>query len=191
MELRNRIPRLPTSAEDWRLTASVTAETVSKPVYAFLTIAVSFVSLTAFVLPGNLSLVLNVVVFGEAPLTRRLSVLADLYPFFGGAEGPTAALIILVGLLIGVNFAVVLRGYRTSTVASAGGSTTGAVLGFLGAGCAACGSAVLAAVFSASAVAGAVAFLPLEGAEFTVLAVAVLLVSMFWSAESTREGCSI
>jgi len=191
MNLRNRIPKLPTSADDWRLTASVVLDTVSKPAYAALAAVVAFISLTAFVLPGNVSLVVNVAILGEAPLGRRLSVLVDLYPFLGGAEELTAVLVVVVAVLIGLNFSVLLRGYRSSGVASAGGSTTGAVLGFLGAGCAACGSAVLAAVFSASAVAGALAFLPLEGAEFTLLAVVVLLISTFWSAESTREGCAI
>ena len=69
-----------------------------------------------------------------------------------------------------------------------GGSAAGVVLGALGAGCAACGSAVLAGVLSLVGASGLALFLPLDGAEFAVLASVALLLSMYWLAEGMRGG---
>jgi hypothetical protein len=181
---------LPTRRADWEYTASVVRGVITRPVYAVLTLVVSFVAVTVFVLPGNVSLVTNIVVFGDAPLLARLSVLADLYPFFGLKPG-RSILLVVAALLVGINVSVLVHGYRNGNIGGAGGSAVGTTLATLGAGCAACGSALLAAFFSTTAVAGTLALLPFEGLEFLVISLLILAVSTYWTADATREGCEI
>lgn len=171
-------------------TVKVSKEVLSKPAYAVFTLATAFVALTAFVLPGNISLVNTVVLFGDAPLGARLAVLADLYPFFGQTVG-TSILLTATALLIGVNLSVLINGWKRGNIGGAGGSAAGTTLATLGAGCAACGSALLAAVFSVTSVAGALTVLPFEGTEFVLIALAVILLSTYWTVDATREGCRI
>lgn len=56
------------------------------------------------------------------------------------------------------------------------------------AGCAACGSAVLAGLLSLFGVAGAGTLLPLDGLEFSLLALVALVLSIYWVAEGMRGG---
>lgn len=68
------------------------------------------------------------------------------------------------------------------------GGVLGVVLGTLGAGCAACGSAALAGILSLFGAGGLLTLLPLDGLEFSVLALVVLLLSIYWVAEGLRGG---
>jgi hypothetical protein len=181
---------LPTRRSDWEYTASVVADVMRKPVYSVFALSVAFVAVTVFVLPGNVPLVTDIVVFGNAPLSQRLGVLLDLYPFFGQEFG-TSVLLVAAGLLVGVNISVLVRGYREGSVGGAGGSAAGTTLATIGAGCAACGSALLAAFFSTTAVAGTLALLPFDGTEILVASLVVLLLSTYWTADATREGCAV
>jgi hypothetical protein len=181
---------LPTRRADWEYTASVVRGVITQPPYAVLTLVVSFVAVTVFVLPGNVSLVTDIVVFGDAPLGARLGVLVDLYPFFGLKPG-RSILLVIAALLVGVNVSVLVHGFRNGNVGGAGGSAVGTTLATLGAGCAACGSALLAAFFSTTAVAGTLALLPFEGMEFLFISLIILVVSTYWTADSTREDCKI
>jgi len=181
---------LPTRRADWEYTASVVGDIIRKPAYALLVLVTAFVALTVFVLPGNVSLVVDIVVFGDAPLGARLGVLVDLYPFFG-LDMPRSVLLVVAALLVGVNLSVLVRGYRNGKIGGAGGSAVGTTLATLGAGCAACGSALLAAFFSTTAVAGTLALLPFDGMEFLAISLVILVLSTYWTADATREGCKI
>lgn len=181
---------LPTRRADWVYTAGVVGDVVRRPVYSALALVTAFVAVTVFVLPGNISLVADVVVFGDAPLGARLGVLADLYPFFGLGTA-RSFLLVVAALLVGVNVSVLVHGYRNGNVGGAGGSAAGTTLATLGAGCAACGSALLAAFFSTTAVAGSLALLPFEGLEFLAISLVILVVSTYWTADAAREGCAI
>lgn len=79
------------------------------------------------------------------------------------------------------------REHRVS-VQQGGTSAAGVLLGTLGAGCAACGSAVLVGLLSLFGVSTSLLFLPLDGLEFALGAVVVLLLSVFWLADGMRGG---
>ena len=58
----------------------------------------------------------------------------------------------------------------------------------LGAGCAACGPAVLVGLLSLVGAAGLLTLLPFEGLELTALAALALVLSIFWIADGMRGG---
>lgn len=183
--------RLPTSTDDLRLIARTIRLVVTIPAYAVLTLLASVVGLSLFVLSQNVNLVRNVVLNGALPLDARLTVLVNLYPFVGTAFRPmTEVLLVLAGVLTGINLAMLTYHFKRERVSvkSGSGSVFGMVLGTLGAGCAACGSALIAGVFSLFGAAGALTLLPLEGAEFTILALLMLVFSIYWLADGMRGG---
>lgn len=69
-----------------------------------------------------------------------------------------------------------------------GTSTVGVIFGTFGAGCAACGAAVLVGLLSLFGVSTALLWLPLDGLEFALLGVVVLLLSIHWLAAGMRGG---
>lgn len=192
MSLSRRVGvRLPTRREDWRLMGRVTRLVLTIPRYAAFALAVAVVALTAFVVSLNVTLVADLVVGGSLPLESRLRVLTQLFPFVGTAFGPLqGALLVLVALVTGVDVALVTYQFREHGVALREGGTAslGALLGALGAGCAACGSALLVGVLSLLGVQASLLFLPLDGLEFALAALVVLTLSVYWLARGLRGG---
>jgi hypothetical protein len=161
------------------------------PAYAAFALVAGLVGLSTFVLSQNLTLVGDVVVGGSLPLSNRLAVLVGLYPFLGTSFSVGAGVATLVvAALLGVDLALVAYHVREHglSLESSGGSAVGAFLGMLGAGCAACGPAVLVGLLSLFGAAGALTLLPFEGLELTAVAAVALVLSIFWIADGMRGG---
>lgn len=187
----------PTSVDDWRLMGRTVCKVFTRPLYAGVGVVAAVVTLTAFVVSQNQQVVLDIVVFGSAiPLAERARFLSDLFPFLGPAYGRFhGGLLVLVAALLGVNVALV--GYHVAElgIIARDGVVGGMafVLGTVGAGCAACGSAVLVGVLSLFGVTGALTVLPFEGMEFLGLALVAIIVSIFKLAEgiASDDACPV
>ena len=183
--------RLPTRRADWRLLAATARAVLAAPTYAAVAVVVALLALSAFVVSQNFALVGDLVVGGSLPLRARLVVLAELFPFVGTSFGvPAGVGLVAVAALVGVDVAMVayhLREHRV-TVRQGGSGAAGVLLGTLGAGCAACGPAILAGLLSLVGAAGLLTLLPFEGLEFTALSLVALVLSMYWLADGMRGG---
>jgi hypothetical protein len=193
MSVASRLPtgRLPTEADDWRLMSRTARLVLSVPAYALLAVVAAVTALTLFVVSLNVPLVLDTVVGGSLPASSRLTILVNLYPFVGSSFGPVqGALLYLVAALTGVNVAMAIYHFREHGVSLQKGGTSalGVIFGTLGAGCAACGSAVLLGVLSLLGVSAGSLFLPLDGLEFALLALVVITLSIYWLADGMRGG---
>lgn len=186
-----RRPALPTRADDWRRMARTARLVLSVPAYAALAVVAAVAALTLFVVSQNLTLVGDLVVGGSLPFESRLTILLELYPFVGMDYTPTTGgLLVLASVLIGVDVAMATYHFRENRVGlrEGSGSVAGVLLGTLGAGCAACGSAVLVGLFSLFGVTASLTVLPLEGLEFVLLALVAVLLSIHWLADGMRGG---
>ena len=184
-------PSLPTTAGDWRLMGRTARLVLSVPTYALLAVVAAVGALTLFVTSLNVTLVWDLVIGGSLSPTDRLVVLLELYPFVGTSFGPVqGALLLVVSALAGVDVAMAVYHFRHHGVdlRQGGASSAGVLLGTLGAGCAACGSAVLAGLLSLFGASAALLWLPLEGLEFALLALLALTLSIYWLAEGMRGG---
>ena len=183
--------KLPTTADDARLVARTVRLVNASPAYAALSAVAGFVGLNLFVVSQNLDLFTSVVVSGDLPLGARAAVLVGLYPFVGTAFTATeGVLLVAVAALFGVNFSMLTYQLRENRVRlrEGSGSVAGMALGVLGAGCAACGTAVLAGVLSIFGAAGALTVLPFDGLEFSFVALVLLVLSIYWLADGMRGG---
>lgn len=186
-----RLPRLPTQARDWRLMGRTARLVLSIPAYTVIAVLAAFAGLTIFVMTQNLQPILDLVIGGPLPLADRIKVLLGLYPFLGSIYDPLTGVVLLaLSALIGVNIAMVVYHFREHdlSVRDGGGSTLGVVLGTLGAGCAACGTAVLTGLLSLVGATGLVTLLPLEGLELSLIALLVVVLSIYWLADGMRGG---
>ncbi|WP_276249796.1 hypothetical protein [Haloarcula rara] len=148
-------------------------------------------SLSAFVVSLNAPVFIDLVVGGSLPLSSRLTIFWELYPFVGANFTPTQGLLLVaVALLTGLDIAIATYHFREHglDIQQGGAGAAGVVLGTLEAGCAACGSAVLLGLLSLVGVSTSLLFLPLEGLEFALGAVVVLTLSVYWLADGMRGG---
>ena len=190
MSVRKRLPAVPSSADDWRLVGRTARLVLSVPTYAVVALLAAGVGLSLFVFSLNLPLV-ELALTGTLPTSARFTILANLYPFVGSAfDLIQGGLLVAVAVLFGVDVAMVTYHLREHGVSlsGGGGSVVGAVLGALGAGCAACGSALLVGILSLFGVSTTLLFLPLDGLEFALLALVALLLSIHWVADGMRGG---
>ncbi|MCX2818195.1 hypothetical protein EGH25_02365 [Haladaptatus sp. F3-133] len=183
--------RLPTNTDDARLVARTVRLVNSSPAYAALSAVTGFVGLNLFVVSQNINLFINVVVSGTLALDARLAVLFGLYPFVGTAFTATEGVVLLVvAAFFGVNLSMLTYQLRENRVSlrEGSGSAAGMALGVLGAGCAACGTAVLAGILSLFGAAGVLTLLPFNGLEFSLVALVLLALSVYWLADGMRGG---
>lgn len=144
---------------------------------AVVTSAVIFV--LAVWLP-NLGLIARVIGDSGIPLATKVQIPIN---FLGSIRTNfsvlSASYTIAIAILFGINLAMIAYYIqkRKNIMREAGVAAHfgGFMSGVLGVGCAACGSFILSALGAA----GAVALLPLKGAEFGILSVGLLGVSLF------------
>ncbi len=160
--------------------ASVIAFSDAWPLSAGIVALVAVFS-TAVILPNMLMLraVFSLEAFGTA---EKWNIARNLPSYFlSGYTLGNQVLIILLAVLTAVNVALFVSylRHRLRSERLAGTGVLGMLLGFLGIGCASCGSVILATVFGMSATLGFLGILPLQGAEFGALGTLLLIFSIF------------
>ena len=108
---------------------------------------------------------------------KLLIIFTSFGTFFTNFTLASQVLILITAILAGINMALIMHYVRkrASAQKAAGTSLLGILIGFIGIGCASCGSVVLSSLIGVSATAGVVNFLPLHGAEFALIGIAILL----------------
>ena len=173
----------PTSRDDWRLVVVTAIGVLSRPRFALIAVLASVGALTAIAAVTNPNPFLDLVVFGNLPVRARLEVLADLYPLVGVGYSLTQSLsLVTIAALIGIDIAMVSYYVLAYGAGIAGGSggVVSAVLATLGAGCSACGPTIAAGLLSAV---GAGFLLPFGGDGLLVLAIVLVVLSIYWIAD--------
>ena len=130
---------------------------------------------------ANLGLVWHIATSGSMALSDKLAILVALVGSIGTNFTVFSALTtIAIAALTGVNIAMIAYAFRLRqtgqgmTTASLGGLTSG----FLGIGCAACGTLVLSPALTFFGAGTLLALLPFGGEEFGALGVAMLALSL-------------
>lgn len=155
-----------------------------RPAYLLLIAAIAIIVLAATLWLPNYRLLGAVFSTPGVALAAKLQLLASLVGGLASNFGTVAAVAtVIIPVLFGVDVAMIVyfakqrraRLARGEIAASLGGAASGAIA----AGCAACGSLLLLPVLSFLGAAGALALLPLGGAELGLLSIALLLLSIY------------
>ncbi len=159
-------------------------EVLGRPAYLLLAAAIAIVVLAATLWLPNYRLLGAVFTTPGVTFGTKLQLLASLAGGLASNFGAVAAVTTAtIPVLFGVDVAMIVyfarqrraRLARGEIAASIGGAASGAIA----AGCAACGSFLLLPVLSFLGAAGALALLPLGGAELGLLSIALLVLSIY------------
>ncbi len=162
------------------------------PAYIALASVLVIVAFLSAVWLPNFGLIRDVFSGSSAPLTAKLGIALSL---LGGIATNfsmlTAGYTVAIAVLFGISTAMIVYLLKQKRVAAAGQNITigsGAVAsGVVGIGCAACGSLILGGAVPFLGATSALALLPLDGAEFGILSVALLVVSLLLISKTIAE----
>tara|TARA_Y100000310_G_scaffold71983_1_gene67922 strand:- start:2888 stop:3442 length:555 start_codon:yes stop_codon:yes gene_type:complete len=158
--------------------------------YYLVTIFIAMIIVSFLNFAVNLDFITHTITSDYA-LTEKLGVLVSL---FGGIASTNTELtlfsLIIVGILAGINTSFILHKYHLEKKIQKSTGLMGALGTFAGifaGGCASCALSVAALL----GVTGGLTFLPFQGFELTIIGIAILFVSLSWSAKSVLGLCNI
>ena len=101
----------------------------------------------------------------------------------------SATLLVFISVLFGLNIALTVYYFkRRVTLQKAGGmSIAGMLAGLIGIGCASCGSVILSTFLGVGATAAFTGFLPFGGQEFSILAIIILVASLYVTGKKIAD----
>lgn len=152
-------------------------------------IAITYVIATIYLMNAGL---VKDAVFGSHSLSYKWNLLAALLAGMWTAMSRLSlALLIVVAVLTGANLSLIAQ--RLKRLQSLGGMRFmvggSSLLGIVGSGCVSCGLPILALL----GVSGAVAYLPFQGIELSVLATILLSLSLYFllKSQSQEKVCAV
>ena len=163
-----------------------------RPLYAMLVASVGLlVFIFATWLP-NLGLIADIF-RSHATLAQKIeipwSLLGGIATNFSLLSASyTIGIAVFFGLNVALAVFLLRRGVANAAQKGMAGSVLGIVSGAFGIGCAACGSFLLTTVLAWFGAASAVALLPLAGAEFGLLGLALLVLSLYLTAKQIESS---
>lgn len=154
----------------------------AQPLYTLIAFITGLFVFSMAVWLPNVSLIQTVLMSGTATILEKLRFLGSLY---GGITTNFTFLsgtyTILIAVMFGIYLALLvyfIQKERQSIGISSVAGVGGLMGGFLGIGCAACGTFVLTSFLTILGVGTAVSFLPFGGQEFGIIGVILLLVAI-------------
>ena len=157
-------------------------EVFKNPFYIVLSFAVFFLVVIFSIWLPNLSFIKHTAVSPDLEANQKYGILlASLGAINTNFTPIGRILLILVSFLFSIDFSLLIYYFQKTLVVekSLGTGILGLVTGILGVGCASCGSVILVSVLGLTAASAFLSFLPLRGAEFGLISVAVLFYSIY------------
>jgi hypothetical protein len=176
--------------EGIRLVWLALKKVLARPGYIGLALGVALSVLALAIWLPNLSFIWRTIVSSSLAFGQKVSILGSS---FGALQTNfsfvSRTLTISVALLFGINvsFLVFYLRHRMRLQRSAGTSIGGMLSGFIGVGCASCGSIILSSIFGFGATAGFLGLLPLRGQEFSIISLGILGFSIFLTAKKIQD----
>ena len=152
-------------------------------------IAVLYVVATIYLMNAGL---VKDTIFGSHSLSYKWNLMIALLAGMWTAMSKLSlTLLMIVAILTGANLTLVVQRLRTILASGKISFVVGSssLLGIVGSGCASCGLPILALL----GVSGAIAYLPFQGVELSVLATILLSLSLYFllKSKSQEKVCAV
>ena len=164
-----------------------------QPLYLLIASIVALAVFSIAVWMPNFALIYEVLLSDTAGVLERVSFVLSLYgSIITNFTIVSASYTILIAVLFGVHISLLVFYIRTRRVKNINAQSvgwlgmSGVISGFLGVGCAACGSLFVSSVLTASG-AGVLLFLPFGGKEFGYLGVGILAYAIYSLSKKIKE----
>lgn len=171
---------------------NVFARVFRQPRYLLLAAGTSIAVFVLATWLPNLALIATVVGSANTSLSEKLGVPISLTGSIATNFTPLAVgYTFAIALLFGIYLALLLYYFQRKRAGAKRGEVAtgflGLASGVFGIGCAACGSVILTGTLALFGAAGAIALLPLGGAEFGILGTILLAFSVYLTAKQIAD----
>ncbi|MBI3251674.1 MAG: hypothetical protein HYZ62_02050 [Candidatus Andersenbacteria bacterium] len=161
----------------------------TRPGYGGLAGGVAVLALGLLVWSNNVPLLFQVLQSPLFTVSDMATLLVRLLLGITTSMGVgTVWLLVAMSILFGINVSLLAYSFNhrqlLPRVSGSGSSLIALVSGVFGAGCASCGTYLLGAALTFAGATGLLPLFPLGGREFLLVSIALLLVSVVWSARS-------
>jgi len=175
---------------------SALREVFKKPSYISLAVVVSFLIFFVSIWLSNFGLLKLTLTSKIFSLSTKFKILyTSLESIRTNFTPLSGVLIVLLAIMVGINIAMLVYYFKKKSALekTAGTSVFGIIAGFLGIGCASCGSVLITSLIGVGATAGILRFFPLAGAEFSILGVVIVAWSTYLVAQKIHSplACDI
>ena len=157
-------------------------EVFKNPFYILLSIIVFFLTLIFSIWLPNFNFIKHTAASSYLTVNQKLGILgASLGAMETNFTTTSRILTIAVSALFSVDFSLTAYYFqkKVSIEKSAGISLVGLLLGLTGVGCISCGSVILMSVLGLTTATAFISILPLRGAEFSLISIAILSYSIY------------
>jgi len=164
-----------------------------KPQYSGVALIVALILMGSALLLPNRQLLVGVLASDSIGFASKFSFVWSLLGSISTNFSPfSAAYLILVAVMFGINIALLIYYIRRRQLKDSDKSVQlanlgGAVSALFGIGCMACGSVVLTALFGIFGAGAVIAFLPLHGFEFGIIGIALLSFSIYYIIKRVND----
>lgn len=163
-----------------------------RPQYVLLAFVTSVTVFVFAVWFPNLPLIVRIMGHSDIPLSQKLDLpISLLGSIITNFTLLSASYTIAIAILFGINLSMLVYFLRRRVAeVKQGGIATGIfgiASGVVGIGCAACGSFLLTSILSLVGASWILSFLPLRGAEFGILGVILLSISLYMTAKKIQN----
>jgi hypothetical protein len=151
------------------------------PAYSIAAVCIAAAVLVFAILLPNVSFLRHTVTADFfTPIQKTRILVSSLGAINTNFTPLSRATTIVISILTSMNITMFVYYIRRRADSRLAGGTgiLGTLAGLVGVGCASCGSVLLTSFFGLGATAGFIGFLPLRGAEFGLLGIALLLLSI-------------
>lgn len=162
--------------------------------YLLLAVGTFVIGISLVALVPNVELIAAVFASEHNALIEKMSVLISLYGSLISANTLLGtSLVFVVVFLTALNVTALTYYIRRAQKLTKGfkrtqaGSILALISGAFGIGCAACGSVILTGLATSLGVTGLLALLPLHGAEFSIIAIGLLLISIQYLLQKIHD----
>lgn len=165
-------------------------EILSKPHYVVFALFVAGCVIIFMTLIQNVPFVKTIWTTETFSFSGKLHItLQSLYAFNTNLTHMSQFFHIIISALIAIHLTCLIYYFRARRriEGAAGIGFIGVLSGIIGVGCSVCGSVVLSSLIGLSATTTLITFLPLRGVEFSLLAIVILLSSIFYLGMKLQE----
>src|SRR3989344_2854511 len=166
------------------------SQVFSKSRYIVLSITTFIFVLSLAIWLPNLNFLHHIVISDTFSSSQKIGIISSVFGSLQTNFTPLSRITtVLVSLLFAINLSFFtfyfLRAAKLNKEAGIGSS--GFLLGLIGIGCASCGSVILTSFLGVATTAGFIGVLPLKGAEFGLLSIFLLAISIYFLSKKIKD----
>ncbi len=159
--------------------------------YIALAVAIFLATLLIAIWLPNISFMYHTITSDSLTFSQKKGIIvASLGALFTNFSTLSLTLTLLNAVLFGINISMMVYYFKKRASLQKRAVKTGffgILAGFLGIGCASCGSVLLTAIFGLGFTSSFLGFLPLSGQEFTIFGAVLLLYSLYLISKKIKN----